>query len=401
MQRYATLTLLLAVPLAPLAGTAHHRGVHVLSLAQATDTEAAFAAWVGAINADCSDTVVGDLGDNVVRLRRNPEYRIRATCVAPAARSVEIRGHGADSSLIVVNSTAYAGGGGFAFLVDDRRVRIHDLAIRGNASDFARNAGDGNSGEAIRFQGDSGGYGEADHLSISQFATAGVNVYKAPAVSVHDVTVVCPTWTHAPAVVPAMGIWVRLIRQPRPRGQFNGTVDRNTVSTCSAEGIAISSATHIAIRYNRVGCPDGSCASTSIGIALYGDGSDCTRAVVSSNYVYGNTVIAGNSISAGIVIQGTGNSVGSGHANTIDSNTVRDPGKYGIVIARASCVGAAAYGGNVVSRNTLSGAARPLIVVGGSADTVALNTLAIGGGNRTNLIQDLTGTAVVRENIIH
>jgi hypothetical protein len=379
------LTALLAGRLA--AQTAGSDG-HFVTLASGDDDRAA-AEWIDAINRDCSAHVVGRIPAGTLTLRTQAFLRIRSECATPG-RTVEIVGRGIDSTVLRIASRIN-GGGGFAFIVQDPRVHIHAMTIIGDADTLVADRGDGNSGIAIAFRTPGAALGEADSLRIENFAISGVDIYRAPGVFVHDLTVACAPVT-GPAQQHAMGIWGREIRGDSP-GSPSARISRNRIANCGAEAIPIADARNVNVADNVITCPADHCV---IGIALYAEKlPTCDAMPVSDNIVSGNTIDANGHIGNGIVMQGSG----SGHANRIEHNTIRGPTRHGIVIAATSCAGgpASAFSDNIVVGNDIADARDTQIWSGGAQTLIQGNRTHPGSGMHN--IADVSRSSIVRDNV--
>lgn len=287
------------------------------------------------------------------------------------------------------------------------RTCTHGFSFYGNGYDFPNAVGDGNSGEAIKFN-TTATFGEANQLNIYDFGTSGVDVYGAQAVFVHDNNIVCPTSALSGYTLPAMGVWMRNLEMAPPPSSTNGTVQGNWIYNCNAEAVAIEGASSIAIAYNQIFCQFAVCGQGSIGIALYGDSSaNCTDFQSSNDLVYGNFINANNGIGNAIVLKvgGGHNAGGSGHHNTVDSNTVEytSAGTYtqGIYVSQYACDGGNPYTGfsnNVIKKNTVSNSWNAQIWNGGAADSIVNNTIVVGRGIPADSIVDASGTAIISGN---
>ncbi len=362
---------------------------HDLALGSGDDDRAAVE-WVDAVNHDCSTRVVGRIPTGTLTLRI-PFLRIRTDCATPG-RTVEIVGRGIDSTVVRVASRIN-GGGGFAFIVEDARVHVHDMTIVGNADTLVTDPGDGNSGVAIAFRSARAAFGEADRLRIDNFAIGGIDVYRAPGTFVHDVVISCAPVT-GPAQQHAMGIWVREIQGDAP-GTPSARVTRNRIANCGAEAIPITDARNVVVADNVITCPAGHCV---IGIALYGERlPTCAASPVSDNIVSGNRIDALGQIELAIAIQGSG----SGHANRIERNTIRAPGRHGIAIAATSCGDgpASAFSDNLVLANDIANAPDTQIWSGGARTVVQGNRTHPGSGMHD--IVDVSRSSVVRDNLAY
>lgn len=371
-----------------LAAQAPVPSVHVVAM-QSGDDDRAAAAWIDAINHDCSSNVVGRIPTGTLTLRRQPFLRVRSDC-GNASRAVELVGRGIDSTMVRIASMIN-GGGGFAFIVEDPRVRIHDMTIVGNADTIVADTGSGNSGIAIAFRSPRAVSGEADSIRIENFAISGVDINGAPGVFVHDIVVACAP-VAGPAQQHAMGIWVRAIRGASP-GLPSAQIRRNQIANCGAEAIPVADAQNVIVADNEIRCLAGHCV---IGIALYGERlPTCDATPVSDNTVSGNLIEASGRIETAITIQGSG----SGHANRIEHNTIRGPGRHGIAIAATSCGSgpASAFSDNLVVANDVADAQDTQIWSGGARTLVQGNRTHPGSGIHD--IVDVSHSSIVRDNV--
>lgn len=361
---------------------------HTVALATGDD-DRAVAAWAESINHDCSDVVDGIIPAGTLTLRATPYVQIRSTCSNPR-RHVNISGRGIDSTVITVRSTIN-NGGGFVFIVEDPRVHVHDMTLIGNADTTRRDRGDGNSGIALTFRSVRAAFGEADRLQVENFAVAGIDIYRAAGVFVHNNTIACAPPV-GPAQQQAMGVWVRELQAKGATGS-NARINQNHVADCAAEGITMTDVQHTSVTNNVITCTIGHCG---IGIALYGTKlPTCAASPISRNVVSKNTVDGGSRIAVGILVVGDG----SGHGNRIVHNTIRNTTQHGIQVAATSCGPghASAFSDNVIDDNDVANAPDTEIWSGGDRTVIRRNRTHVGRGLHD--IVDVSGSSLIQGNL--
>src|SRR5206468_2446196 len=107
-------------------------------------------------------------------------------------RTVEIYGAGRDNTIIDIQTrkdcqdVEHNQGDGMGFVVYAPHVTIHDLALRGHQG----NNGVGNCGEGIKFMA-TADFGLVHDIKASSFGAAGIDVFEAQGVYIHDNFIDC------------------------------------------------------------------------------------------------------------------------------------------------------------------------------------------------------------------
>ena len=393
-------------------------GTHILALETHND-DSALAAWRDAINGDMHDTVRAFIPEGSVHLHGLPYVEIRSAGAGPN-RVVDISGASRDSTIVYVDSSAHEPNGhwgAFAFMVFDSHVHLHRMTIVSLADSTQNPPEDGNSDEAVRFDGTYGGeYGEVDSLTVRGFRLTGIDVFEMKGVIVHDNEIVCLTSNDATHHQQTMGIWMRELQPPTPPNMPNGIIRGNTVWNCGADYLDIAHAQYVQVIGNTVSCFSPDCPNGSyvvpfrpiVGISLYSTGQPCDQgAPISNNLISGNTVFGNHVLSGGIIIQGTG----TGHHNIVENNVVTNAEFRGIGDNPSSCppsVSHGAFAANHYSHNTVMHTRNETghnwltvwdFYAAGQNDTVSFNQLCANDSPHTITV-DSGATAYIVGNLL-
>jgi hypothetical protein len=340
-------------------------------------SEAALVTWLNQINNDCGNVVQGVLPTGSYTVSSAVELDV-TDCGNPN-RSVEIYGHGRDSTFINIQSLKDCGEG-LGFVVRTGHVTIHDLALIGR-----KNAdGSGNCGQGIKFEGAVAGFGTVYNTRVAAFGNAAIDAHYAPALYVHDNFIDCngSGGTGATSGINSMGVWVRGVQTPPPEGMTNGSVNGNVIFGCANESIDVVNSINIVVEGNTIDCQYGGNTSggrqpCDIGIVfegvMNGEYTTCTSAPVKDGDIGYNRVNAHQRLNSPILIGNTGN--GSGSSIVVQHNTITEAQQHGIQIANTACNGSAGsgYTGITVAYNDVANSRYAEYWIGGNSGSITNN----------------------------